>query len=180
MMDDAGLRAELRKLIEHEVQQQLTQYRGVVNAELSVIGKKLKTDMEKVNEHFTSLANDILTSNKLRVAQGIEQAQGIVGTWVRAILFGAFILAGVVAAAWIAIAWTEQQFRWQVAKSAEIAERIAAQEDTLDRLNRRTGSLVLTGPDSDGHCFVLFPSGADVTTIRRAQDRPAVEVACDE
>ena len=95
MMDDAGLRAELRKLIEDEVQQQLTQYRGVVNAELSVIGKKLKTDMEKVNKQFTSLANDILASNKLRVAQGIEQAQGIAGTWVRAILFGAFILAGV-------------------------------------------------------------------------------------
>ena len=179
-MDDAELRAELRGLIAEEVHQQLSQYRGAVSAELKFMDKELETGLKAIKSKFNSLGNEIRESHAERVREGITQAQGIVGVWGRALLFGAFIFAGIGAAAWIGIAWTEQQFRWQVTKSAEIAEQIAAQEDTLDRLNRGSGGLTRTDKDSDGRCFVLFPAVADVTTVWRVRNRPAIKVACDE
>ena len=180
VMDDEQLRAALRGLIAQEVHQQLSQYRGAVSAELKFMDTELETGLKAIKGKFNSLGNEIRESHAESVREGITQAQGIVGVWGRALLSGAFIFAGIGAAAWIGIAWTEQQFRWQVAKSAEIAEQIAAQEDTLDRLNRRSGGLTLTDKDSDGRCFVLFPAVADVTTVWRVRNRPAIKVACDE
>ena len=126
VMDDEQLRAELRGLIAEEVHQQLSQYRGAVSAELKFMDKELETGLKAIKGKFNSLGNEIRESHAERVREGITQAQGIVGVWGRALLSGAFIFAGIGAAAWIGIAWTEQQFRWQVTKSAEIAEQIAA------------------------------------------------------
>ena len=179
-MDDEQLRAALRGLIAEEVHQQLSQYRGAVSAELQFMDTELETGLKAITGKFNSLGNEIRESHAESVREGITQAQGIVGVWGRALLSGAFIFAGIGAAAWIGIAWTEQQFRWHVAKSAEIAEQIAAQEDALDRLNRGSGGLTLTDKDSDGRCFVLFPAVADVTTVWRVRNRPAIKVACDE
>ena len=179
-MDDEQLRAELRGLIAEEVHQQLSQYRGAVSAELKFMDKELETGLKAIKGKFNSLGNAIRESHAERVREGITQAQGIVGVWGRALLSGAFIFAGIGAAAWIGIAWTEQQFRWQVTKSAEVAEQIAAQEDALDRLNRGSGGLTLTDKDSDGRCFVLFPAVADVTTVWRVRNRPAIKVECDD
>ena len=142
--------------------------------------QELDTGLRAVQDKFTSAATGILESHTVRVNRGIERAQGIVGTWGLALLFGAFLFAGIVAAAQLGIARTEQQFRWQVAKSDAIAEQIAAQERTLDRINRRSGGLTLTERDSDGHCFVLFPVDAEVAAVWRVRNRPAIEVECDE
>ena len=180
VMDEEQLRAALRGLIAEEVHQQLSQYRGAVSAELKFMDKELETGLKAIKGKFNSLGNEIRESHAESVREGITQAQGIVGVWGRALLSGAFIFAGIGAAAWIGIAWTEQQFRWQVTKSAEIAEQIAATEDTLDRLNRGSGGLTLTDRDSDGRCFVLFPAVADVTTVWRVRNRPAIKVECDE
>ncbi len=125
-MDDEQLRAALRGLIAEEVHQQLSQYRGAVSAELQFMDTELETGLKAITGKFNSLGNAIRESHAERVREGITQAQGIVGVWGRALLSGAFIFAGIGAAAWIGIAWTEQQFRWQVTKSAEIAEQIAA------------------------------------------------------
>ena len=140
-MDEEQLRAELRGLIAEEVHQQLSQYRGAVSAELKFMDKELETGLKAITGKFNSLGNEIRESHAESVREGITQAQGIVGVWGRALLSGAFLFAGIGAAAWIGIAWTEQQFRWQVTKSAEIAEQIAATENTLDRLNRGSGGL---------------------------------------
>ena len=180
MMDGDQLREELRKLIAQEVQQQFSAYRGAVSAELTFMDQELDDGLRAVQDKFASAATEILESHALRVTRGIERAQGIVGTWGRALLFGAFLFAGIGAAAQLGIAWTEQQFRWQVAKSDAIAEQIAAQERTLDWLHRRSGGLTLTERDSDGHCFARFPVDADVSTVWRVRNRPAVEVECDE
>ena len=174
-MDDEALRAALRTMVASEVRTYLTTYRGAGTAELSKVGAELKSEMNRI------------TNNLRKERQEIEaafavpgQVDHVVRTWGRAILTGALMFAGVVGAAWIGIAWTEQQFRWQVAKNAEITERIAAQERTLDQLNRGSRGITLTGPDTEGHCFVLFGADADVSTFWRVSNRPAVEVECDE
>ena len=174
-MDDEQLRAELQKMIAREVRAYLTAYRAAGTAELSKLGAELKSEMNR-------LANNLRQQRaEVEAAFAVPgQVDHVVRTWGRAIFTGALMCAAVVGAAWIGIAWTEQQFRWQVAKNAEIAEQIAAQEHTLDQLNRGSGSLTLTGPDSEGHCFVLFPADADVSTFWRVSNRPAIEVACDE
>ena len=175
MMDDKELRAELRKLIASEVGEYLSAYRAAGTAELSKLGAELKSEMNR-------LANNLRKQRaEVEAAFAVPgQVDHVVRTWGRAIFTGALMCAAVVGAAWIGIAWTEQQFRWQVAKNAEIAEQIAAQEHTLDQLNRGSGSLTLTGPDSEGHCFVLFPADADVSTFWRVGNRPAIEVECHE
>ena len=180
MRDGDPLREELRKRIAQEVHAQFSAYRGAVSAELAFMDQELDDGLRAVHDKFTSVGAEILESHALRVTRGIERAQAIIGTWGRAVLLGALLFAGIAAAAWIGIAWTEQQFRWQVAKSAEIADQIADQERTLDRLHRRSGGLTLTEPDSDGHCFALFPVDADVSTVWRVRNRPAIEVECDE
>ena len=174
-MDDEQLRAELQKMIAREVRAYLTAYRAAGTAELSKLGAELKSEMDR-------LANNLRKQRaETEAAFAVPgQVDHVVRTWGRAILTGALMFAALAGAAWIAIAWTEQQFRWQVAKTAEIAERIAAQEHTLDQINRESGGLTLTGPDNEGHCFVLFPAAADVTTFWRVSNRPAVEVECDE
>ncbi len=179
-MDDAQLRAVLRGLIAEEVAAQFSAYRGSVSAQLTVLSTELDADMKKLNADLKAKAKPILEAHSLKFAGQLARGQDLIGAWGRAFLFGTFLLAGVGAAAWIAIAGTEQQFRWQVAKSAEIAEQIAAQQRTLDQLNRGSGGLTLTGPDSEGHCFVLFPADADVSTVWRVSNRAAVEVECDE
>ena len=180
MMDGDQLREELRKRIAQEVHAQFSAYRGAVSAELTFMDQELDGGLRRVQDKFASVGAEILESHALRVTHAIARAQGLVGTWLRALLFGVCLFAGAAAAAWIAIAWTEQQFRWQVAKNAEIAEQIAAQEHTLEQLQRRAGGLTLVGPDSDGHCFVLFAADAAVTTVWRVQNRPAVEVQCND
>ena len=55
-------------------------------------------------------------------------------------------------------AWTEQQFRWQVAKNAEITEQIAAQERTLDQLNRGSRGITLTDRTLRGTASYCFPA----------------------
>ncbi len=179
-MDDEELRAELRGLIAKEVAAQFSHYRGIVSAHLSTLAAELDDDVKKLNAKLRAEAEAIIGSRSVKFAEQLARAQDLIGGWGRAVLFGAFLLAGVGAAAWIGIAWTEQQFRWQVAKSAEIEEQIAAQERTLDQLNRGSGGLTLTEKDSEGHCFALFPADADVTTFWRVRNRPAIEVECDE
>ena len=179
-MDDEQLRAELRKMIDEEVAAQFSQYRGSVSAQLTVLSTELDADMEKLNADLKARAKPILEAHSVKFAAQLARGQDLIGAWGRAALFGTFLLAGVGAAARIGLAWTEQQFRWQVAKNAEIAGQIAAQRRTLDQLNRGSGGLTLTGPDSEGHCFVLFSAAADVSTVWRVSNRPAVEVECDE
>ena len=162
-------------MIASEVRAYLTAYRGAGTAELSKVGAELQREMMQIAHNLRQKRQEI--EAVFAVPGHVDH---VVRTWGRAILSGALMFAGVVAAAWIGIAWTEQQFRWQVAKSAEIAERIAAQQRTLDQLNRGSGGLTLTGPDSAGHCFVLFPAGAAVSGLWRVSNRPAVEVECDE
>ena len=115
-----------------------------MSAELKFMDKELETGLKAIKGKFNSLGNAIRESHAESVREGITQAQGIVGVWGRALLSGAFIFAGIGAAAWIGIAWTEQQFRWHVAKSAEIAEQIDAQ-------GRHPGSAQPRerGPDTD-------------------------------
>ena len=174
-MDDEQLRAELRKMIASEVHAYLSAYRAAGTAELSKFGAELNSEMKR-------LANGLRKQREeIEAAFAVPgQVDHVVRTWGWAILTGALIFGAVVGAAWIGIAWTEQQFRWQVAKNAEIEEQIAAQERTLDQLNRGSGGITLTGPDNEGHCFVLFPDDADVSTFWRVSNRPAVEVECDE
>ena len=99
MMDGDQLREELRKLIAQEVQQQFSAYRGAVSAELTFMDQELDDGLRAVQDKFASAATEILESHALRVTRGIERAQGIVGTWGRALLFGAFLFAGIGAAA---------------------------------------------------------------------------------
>ena len=179
-MDDVELRAALGKRIAEEVDAQFSQYRGAVSARLSVLSTEMETAMKQLDAEIEAKAKPIIEARSVKFAEQLARGQDLIGAWGRAFLFGTFLLAGVGAAAWIGLAWTEQQFRWQVAKNAEIAEQIAARERTLDQLTRGSGGLTLTGPDSEGHCFVLFPSGADVSTVWRVSNRPAVEVECDE
>ena len=174
-MDDEQLRAELQKMIAREVRAYLTAYRAAGTAELSKLGAELKSEMGQLADNLRKQRAEVEAAFAVP-----GQVDHVVRTWGRAILTGALMFAALAGAAWIAIAWTEQQFRWQVAKNAEIAERIAAQERTLDQLNRGSGGLTLTGPDNEGHCFVLFGADADVTTFWRVSNRPAVEVECDE
>ena len=174
-MDAAQWRAELRTFIAEEVRQYLSTYRGAGTAELSRVGAELTSEMTRIAANLAKKREELVAA--LAVPGQVDH---VVRTWGRAIFTGAFMLAGILGAAWLALAWTEQQFRWQVAKNAEIEERIAAQERILDQLNRRTGGLSLSGPDSDGHCFVLFPDDADVTTYWRVSNRPAVEIECHE
>ena len=179
-MDDEQLRAELGKRITEEVDAQFSAYRGEVSARLSVLSTEMETAMKKLDAEIEAKAKPIIEGRSVKFAQQLARGQDLIGAWGRAALFGTFLLAGVGAAARIGLAWTEQQFRWQVAKNAEIAGQIAAQRRTLDQLNRGSGGLTLTGPDSEGHCFVLFSAGADVSTVWRVSNRPAVEVECDE
>ena len=174
-MDDEALRAALRTMVASEVRTYLTTYRGAGTAELSKVGAELKSEMNRI-------ANELRKERQeIEAAFAVPgQVDHVVRTWGRTILTGALMFAGVVGAAWVAIAWTEQQFRWQVAKNAEIEEQIAAQERTLDQLNRGSGGITLTVPDNEGHCFVLFPPDADVSTFWRVSNRPAVEVECNE
>ena len=174
-MGDPLTRDELRKIVVDEIQAYLSTYRGAGTAELSKVGAELKSAMTRI------------TADLLKKREGLVAALAVPGqvdhvirTWGRAIFTGALMLAGVLGAAWLAIAATEQRFRWQVAKNAEIEEQIAAQERTLDQLTRRTGGLTLTGPDNGGRCFVLFPADADVAAVYRLNNRPAVEVECHE
>ena len=104
MMDGDQLREELRKLIAQEVHQQFSAYRGAVSAELTFMDQELDDGLRAVQDKFASVGTAILESHALRVTRGIERAQGIIGTWGRAILFGAFLFAGIAAAAWIGIA----------------------------------------------------------------------------
>ena len=174
-MDDEQLRAELQKMIASEVRAYLSTYRSAGTAELSKLGAELKSEMGQLADNLRKQRAEVEAAFAVP-----GQVDHVVRTWGRAILTGALMFAALAGAAWIAIAWTEQQFRWQVTKNAEIAERIAAQERTLDQLNRESGGLTLTGPDSEGHCFVLFAADADVTTYWRISNRAAVEVECHE
>ena len=180
MMDDQELRAALGQRIAEEVEAQFSTYRGAVSARLSVLSTEMEAAMKQLDADVEARAKPIIESRSAKFAAQLARCQDLIGAWGRAALFGTFLLAGVGAAAWIGLAWTEQQFRWQVAKNAEIAEQIAAQQRTLDQLNRGSGGLTLTGPDSEGHCFVLFSADADVSTVWRVSNRPAVEVECDE
>ena len=176
MNDDRNdARKELRKMIVSEIRTYLTTYRGAGTAELSKVGAELKSEMNRIANDLRKERQEIEAAF---AAPG--QVDHVVRTWGRAILTGAFMFAGVLGAAWLGIAWTEQQFRWQVAKNAEIEEQIAAQERTLDQLTRGSRGITLIGPDNEGHCFVLFPADADVSTVWRVSNRPAVEVECDE
>ena len=180
VMDEAELRAALDERISDEVEAQFSAYRGRVNARLSVLSTEMEAAMKQLEADIEARAKPIIESRAAKYAEQLARGQDLIGAWGRALLFGTFLLAGVAAAAWIAMGWTELQFRWQVAKSAQIAERIAAQQRTLDRLNRGSGSLTLTAADSQGRCFVLFPADATVSTVWRVSHRPAVEVQCDE
>ena len=144
-MDDDQLRAELQKMIAREVRAYLTAYRAAGTAELSTLGAELKSEMGQLADNLRKQRAEVEAAFAVP-----GQVDHVVRTWGRAILTGALMFAALAGAAWIAIAWTEQQFRWQVAKTAEIAERIAAQERTLDQLNRGSGGSHTDRPGQRG------------------------------
>ena len=122
-MDAEQWRAELRTFIAEEVRQYLSTYRGAGTAELSRVGAELTSEMTRIAANLAKKREELVAA--LAVPGQVDH---VVRTWGRAIFTGAFMLAGILGAAWLALAWTEQQFRWQVAKNAEIEERIAAQD----------------------------------------------------
>ena len=111
-MDAEQWRAELRTFIAEEVRQYLSTYRGAGTAELSRVGAELTSEMTRIAANLAKKREELVAA--LAVPGQVDH---VVRTWGRAIFTGAFMLAGILGAAWLALAWTEQQFRWQVAKN---------------------------------------------------------------
>ena len=160
-MDDEQLRTELQKMIAREVREYWTAYRGAGTAELSRVGAELQSEMKRITNALRKERQEI---DAAFAAPG--HVDHVVRTWGRAILTGAFMFAGVVGAAWIGIAWTEQQL--SVAGRKERGDRRTdcgpgAHPGSTQPRERR--DLTLAGPDSEGHCFVLFPVDADVSYV---------------
>ena len=115
-MDDVELRAALGQRIAEEVDAQFSQYRGAVSARISVLSTEMEAAMKQLDADIEAKAKPIIEARSVKFAQQLARGQDLIGAWGRAALFGTFLLAGVGGAARIGLAWTEQQFRWQVAK----------------------------------------------------------------
>ena len=179
MTDDRNAaRKELRELIALEVAEQVKTYRGASEAQLLKASADLGNLFDTHRETLEAKADELERTCAVHMDRASAIWDRIAGTWVRAVILGGFILLGVIGAGVVGIAALEQSFRWQVAKAASMAEQIEIQRQTLEQLNGGTRGLTLT--DQDGQCFVVFPEGADVPAFWTIEDRPAIELECDE
>ena len=179
MTDDSNAaRNELRELIALEVAEQVKTYRGASGAQFLKVTADLGDLFDTHRETLEAKADELERTCIAHMDRASAIWDRIAGTWVRAVILGGFILLGVIGAGVVGIAALEQSFRWQVAKAASLAEQIELQRQTLEQLNGGTRGLTLA--DQDGQCFVVFPEGADVPAFWTIEDRPAIELECDE